>query len=201
MFKKLAITTKINFEKELNHISSIKVKGDFKSLKIQLPIKKIDNNNVHVGINVYRNYNSTLYGMDLEINTHYGIEDENDIIQKLLYNKTMHMFTKQFELEDYEKGFDAIYKLLPKLKMNKLINKFDTEIHFDDEELTLLCSHTNTETNECCVCKELTGESFIICKHVLCMECFANLKHAPSGDDDDGTDIHCPVCRTRIGRN
>jgi hypothetical protein len=198
MFKKLAIALKINFEKELNEESCNKSKC--RDFDMNLPIKKIDNNNVRVRIHVFRNYDATLYGMVLKIKSAIDIEYEEDFRTYELYNRTMHLKKEQLELEDYEKGFMEIYELLPKLKMNKLTNSFDTKIHFDDEELTLLCSHTNTESNECCVCKELTGDSFIRCKHILCIECFGNLKHVPSDDDDDDfLGIHCPLCRIRIG--
>ena len=196
MFKKLAITTKINFEKELNN--ETKTINDFRRVAIFLPIKKIDNINVRVIIDVFRNFNKTNYGMDLKITTAFDIEYDEDFRSKTLYDKRIHMKTKQFELEDYETGFMQLYELLPKLKMNKLKNSFDTEIHLDDEELTLLCNHTNTETNECCVCKELTGDSFIRCKHVLCIECFGNLKHTHNADEDSHA-ILCPMCRFSIG--
>jgi hypothetical protein len=196
MFKKLAITTKINFEKELN-CECDNFEDKFKRIDFTLPIKKINNINVRVIIDVIRNYNGTFYKMDLTIKSHADINIQEDWKPKELYSRTMVLKKEQLALEDYEEGFMKIYELLPKLKINKLSNSFDTKIHLDDEELTLLCSHKNTETNECCVCKELTGDSFIICKHVLCIECFGNLKHT-NGDDDDEW-IHCPVCRERIG--
>jgi hypothetical protein len=212
MFKKLAITTKINFEKELNYKCNCRThdcenenhkNNKHRNTRFSLPIKKIDNINVKVSIDVFRNHDATLYGMDLEIKSAMDIKMNEDWRQKDLYDRRMFLKKEKFELEDYEKGFMRIYELLPTLKMNKLTNSFDTEIHLDDEELTLLCNHTNTETNECCVCKELTGDSFIICKHILCIECFGNLKHNHGDDDDENDDddvwIHCPVCRERIG--
>ena len=197
MFKKLAITTKINFENELNK-ENTRLLEVYNQIEMHLPIKKIDNNKVRVIIEVFRNHDATFYGMDLSIKSAIDIEYDDDYRTKELYDRRMHTKKEQFELEDYEKGFMEIYELLPKLKMNKLTNNFDTKIHFDDEELTLLCRHTNTETNECCVCKELTGDSFIRCGHILCIECFGNLKRVPS-DDADFLAVHCPMCRIRIG--
>jgi hypothetical protein len=200
MFKKLAIAMKINFETALNKECCIKIKSQHRSFDMNLPIKKIDNNNVRVYFHVFRNYDATQYGIELKIRTKIDFDLGEQYEKRDLYHRTIHLKKELFELEDYEKAFMEIYELLPKLKINKLTNCFDTQIHFDDEELTLLCSHTNTESNECCVCKELTGDSFILCGHILCIECCGNLKHSSDDDcDDDEFYIHCPMCRIRIG--
>jgi len=60
--------------------------------------------------------------MRLHIKSAIDIKTNDDWRQRDLYDRTMHLKTEKFELEDYEKGFMEIYELLPKLKMNKLIN-------------------------------------------------------------------------------
>jgi hypothetical protein len=206
MFSKLATTLKTESDKILTEHQETKAEYErtgkiirhTESSRFVLPIKKINDINVEVGLKIFKNFSGGDMMMNFQITTNIYIHNSsNDCCEpKILYDETFKSTLSNFDVAEYETILEKIYKTIPILKMNNRTNTFITEPDLDNEELALLITHPNVETKSCCVCFEVGGIT-TCCNHIVCISCIDKIK--PSREDEDDGYILCPLCRVQIG--
>jgi len=157
---------------------------------IWLPIDKIDDIDVDIGLAFYKNQL-----IILEIKCKNIMYDSNEFENICLFRKVINSVEKPDEdrkADRYEimTALKKLQILLPKLKFSKYHGEFrESEFKLSHDYMKFYGSIDNIqlEMSECCVCSEITIQR-TRCKHNLCICCWDRLPQP----------YKCPLCRKYI---
>jgi hypothetical protein len=187
------------------------------SYNFRLPIEKIHNIDVNVGIDIKKphfhadNSYSILSFITLTIETDwieyiYNNSDQDYETRTML---TEQIFDGIITIENISKSLDKVTEILKNIEYNKTLNLFNNKLSDSPyetwkKEKTILdallddwlsdfnCDYVSVEKkfDMCSVCREQTNSVLSPCMHCLCFECASKIAHS-----NNVPHVKCPICR------
>jgi hypothetical protein len=187
------------------------------SYNFRLPIEKIHNIDVNVGIDIKKPhfYADNSYSISsfitLTIETGwieyiYNNSDQDYESRAML---TEQIFDGIVTIENISKSLDKVTEILKNIEYNKALNVFNNKLSVSPyetwkKEKTILdallddwlsdfnCDYVSIEKkfDMCSVCREQTNSVLTPCMHCLCFECASKIAYSNNVDH-----VKCPICR------